>query len=236
MRQQELVWFVLSELPQTIGGRPWLAALCSDRHMSRHPPGGSLDMKQTRQGVPSWCHHHQTSPASSNVPSGWMWTDAWQPPWVFTSHTLVSRRNGKNNFQFFRFWNNGTLFSLPMMMIITVRLPLLPNVFPRCSWIGISLAKVVYFTCLWLYLLPPKTSWRPERPQSIILCLAQLWTCSQEWSSFTSPSPSTYPLHPHLSQTNPKKSTPPKFQRHGKVTYRRSKLERGSLFPAQKTL
>ena len=79
------------------------------------------------------------------------------------------------------------------------------NRFPRCSTIGVSLAKVVYSACLPLHLLPPKTSWRPERAQSIILSLAQLWTCSQEWSSFTSPSLPLLPLHPPPSQPNPKK-------------------------------
>lgn len=114
------------------------------------------------------------------------------------------------------------------------------NRFPRCSAIGVSVAKVVYSACLPLHLLPPKTSWRPERAQSIILSLAQLWTCSQEWSSFTSPSLPLLPLHPHPFQTNPKKKKkekkkrPPKFHRYTEVTHRRSKPERGSLFPAQK--
>lgn len=128
------------------------------------------------------------------------------------SHSGIKKEFKNQLFFFFwRFWNNRILFPSSIMMIITVKMPLPPNGFPRCSCIGISLAKVVYFTCLWLYLLPPKTSWRPERAQSIILCLAQLWTCSQEWSSFTSPTPSTFPLHPHHSQTNspPRKKVPP---------------------------
>lgn len=110
------------------------------------------------------------------------------------------------------------------------------NRFPRCSTVGVSLAKVVYSACLPLHLLPPKTSWRPERAQSIILSLAQLWTCTQEWSSFTSPPLPSSPLRaPPASQTNPeKKRPPPKFHCYTEVTYRRSKPERGSLFPAQK--
>lgn len=79
------------------------------------------------------------------------------------------------------------------------------NRFPRCSNIGVSLAKVVYSACLPLHLLPPKTSWRPERAQSIILSLAQLWTCSQEWSSFTSPSLPSSPYTPTLPKPTKKK-------------------------------
>lgn len=41
-------------------------------------------------------------------------------------------------------------------------------------------------------------------------------------------------LYPHPSQTNQKKPPPLKFHCFTEVTYRRSKPDRGSLFPAQK--
>lgn len=66
----------------------------------------------------------------------------------------------------------------------------------------------MYSACLPLHLLPPKTSWRPERAQSIILSLAQLWTCSQEWSSFTSPSLPSSPYTPTLPKLTPQKKRP----------------------------
>lgn len=219
---ESLVWFVLSGLRQTAGGRLSLTALFCDRHTSQHPPGGSPDMKQARQGVPSWCHHHQTSPASSNLPSGWMWTDAWQPPRAFTSHSCVSKGMQERR----KFWHRSFcknskildfLFLIFFFFFFADEHPLSSvqqlvchfslNRFPRCSTIGVSLAKVVYSACLPLHLLPPKTSWRPERAQSIILGLAQLWTCSQEWSSFTSPSLPSSPYTPTLPKPT-KKSAP----------------------------
>ena len=66
---ESLVWFVRSGYPQTIGGRPSLTGLLCDRHGA-----GLLHQEEAQtwnrrdRGVPSWCHHHQTSPAATHLP------------------------------------------------------------------------------------------------------------------------------------------------------------------------
>lgn len=109
-----------------------------------------------------------------------------------------------------------------------------PNWFPRCSNIGVSMAKVVYSACLPLHLLPPKTSWRPERAQSIIFA----WPSTEPAHKNGALSlPLLSPYTPTLPITRKKgggEREPPKFHGYTEVTHRRSKPERGSLFPAQK--
>lgn len=128
-------------------------------------------MKQTRQGVPSWCHYHQTSPASSNLPSGWMWTDAWQPPRAFTSHSYMSKGMQELLHRSFcvtiLFSQNRRCFYFLLSSITfipAVSMSFALNRFPRCATVGVSLAKVVYSACLPLFLLPPKPAGGQKGP------------------------------------------------------------------------
>lgn len=105
-----------------------------------------------------------------------------------------------------------TIFWLSFLVsVLVAKMPFFPDRFTRCSTVGVSPAKVVYSAFHSYYPAPPpKTSLRPERATSIMCSLAQLWTCEQEWSSFTSLlcPPTSFPTPPLSPQNEPKKHPP----------------------------
>lgn len=106
------------------------------------------------------------------------------------------------------------------------------NRFPRCATVGVSLAKVVYSACLPLFLLPQNQLEARKGPIHHPQ-LGPALNLLTRMELFHFPFSPLLSLYPHLPQTNQKKH-PPKFHCYTEVTYRRSKPERGSLFPAQK--